>query len=87
MRETVILFFLIKLVSCKTCLTNFTKGLKLRQIDKNQSFKNEKSCKFVKEHFGNESFSFNPIYDGPFRGCSRSHISYKDQTWHSYNVT
>ena len=26
----------------------------------------------------------NPIQDGPFRGCS--HISYNDDTWHSYTL-
>ena len=36
---------------------------------------------------------FNPIQDGHFRGCSRmgegknlSHISYSDETWHSYTL-
>ena len=26
----------------------------------------------------------NPIQDGPFRGCS--HVSYNDDTWHSYTL-
>ena len=34
---------------------------KLWQLDKTQSFKNEESCRLIKEHFGNESFSFKPV--------------------------
>ena len=37
-------------------LTNVTKGLKLRQVDKTQSLENEESCRLIKEHFGNGSF-------------------------------
>ena len=44
-----------------TYFTNVTKGLKLRQVDKTLSFKNEESCGLIKEHFGNESFSFKPV--------------------------
>ena len=44
-----------------TYFTNVTKGLKLRQVDKTQSFKNEESCRLIKEHFGNGSFSFRPV--------------------------
>ena len=38
------------------------------------------------------SFALNPIQEGLFRGCSRmgsknlSHISYNDETWHSYTL-
>ena len=32
-----------------------------RQVDKTQSFKNEESCRLIKEHFGNGSFSFNLV--------------------------
>ena len=49
---------------CKTLntyFTNVTKGLKLRQVDKTLSFKNEESCGLIKEHFGNGSFSFKPV--------------------------
>ena len=31
--------------------TNVTKGLKLLQVDKTQSFENEESCMLIKEHF------------------------------------
>ena len=44
-----------------TYFTNVNKDLTLRQIDKTQSFKNEKSCGLIKEHFGNGSFSFKPV--------------------------
>ena len=44
-----------------TYFTDVTKGLKLRQIDKTQSFKNEESCRLIREHFGNGSFSFSPV--------------------------
>ena len=44
-----------------TYFTNVTKGLKLRQVDKIQPFKNEESCGLIKEHFGNGSFSFKPV--------------------------
>ena len=49
---------------CKTLntyFTNVTKGLKLRQVDKTQSFKNKESCGLTKEHFRNGSFSFKPV--------------------------
>ena len=46
----------------KTYFTNATKGLKLRQENKTQPFKNEESCRLIKERFGNESFSFKPVY-------------------------
>ena len=36
--------------------TNINKGLKLQQVDKAQSFKNEESCGLIKEYFGNGSF-------------------------------
>ena len=52
-----ILSFLIKLVSCKTCLTNVTKGLKLRQVDKNQSFK---KLQVRKRAFWKREFFFQP---------------------------
>ena len=42
-------------------MTNVTKGFKLWPVDKGQSFKNEESCKLMKEHFGKGSFSFRPV--------------------------
>ena len=52
--------------NCKifnTYSTNVTKGRKLRQVDKTQSFENEGSCRLIKEpnYFGNGSFSFKPV--------------------------
>ena len=44
-----------------TYFTNVTKGLKLRQIEKTQSLKNEESCGLLKKHFGKGSFSFIPV--------------------------
>ena len=44
-----------------TFFTNVTKGLKLRQVDKTHSSENEESCRLIKEHFGNGSFSFKPV--------------------------
>ena len=40
-------------------LPTLTKGLKLQHIGKTWFFKNDESCRLTKEHFGNESFSFN----------------------------
>ena len=39
-----------------TYITNVTKGLKFRQVDKTQSTENEESCRLIKEHFRNRSF-------------------------------
>ena len=44
-----------------TYFTNVTKGLKLRQVGKTKSFKNEENCGSIKEHFGNGVFSFKPV--------------------------
>ena len=44
-----------------TYFTNVTKGFKLRQVDKTQSLKNEESCRLIKDHFRNGSFSFKPV--------------------------
>ena len=41
--------------------TNITKGLNLRESTGNINFKNEESCKKIKENFGNETFSFETI--------------------------
>ena len=41
--------------------TNITKGLNLRETTGNINFENEKSCKKIKENFGNETFSFETI--------------------------
>ena len=42
-------------------MTNITKGLNLRESTGNINFENEKSCKKIKESFGNENFSFKTI--------------------------
>ena len=44
-----------------TYFTNITKGLKLRQIEKTQSLKNEEGCGLLKNHFGKGNFSFKPV--------------------------
>ena len=44
-----------------TYLPNVTKGLKLGQVDKSQSFENEESCRLLRENFGGERFSFKLI--------------------------
>ena len=44
-----------------TYFTNVTKGLKLRQVDKFQSFENEEICRLIRENYGGESFSFKSI--------------------------
>ena len=44
-----------------TYFTNVTKGLKLWQVDKSQSFENEGNCKLIRENYGGESFSFKSI--------------------------
>ena len=38
--------------------TNITKELNLLESTGNINFENEKSCKKIKENFGNETFSF-----------------------------
>ena len=44
-----------------TYFTNVKKGLKLRQVDKTQSFQNEESCRLIKDHSGNGTFFFKPV--------------------------
>ena len=47
--------------TCKvfnTYFTYVTKSIKLREVDKTQSFKNKGSCRLIKMHFENGSFSF-----------------------------
>ena len=41
--------------------TNITKELNLLESTGNINFENEKSCKKIKENFGNETFSFETI--------------------------
>ena len=44
-----------------TYFKNVIKGLKIRQVDKSQSFENEESCRLIRDIYGGESFSFKPI--------------------------
>ena len=44
-----------------TYFTNITKDLKLRQVDESQSFKNEESCRLIRENYSGGSFSFKSI--------------------------
>ena len=44
-----------------TYFTNVTKGLNLRALEKDYSFENEESYRLMKDHYGNEIFSLQPI--------------------------
>ena len=44
-----------------TYFKNVIKGLKIRQVDKSQSFENEESCRLIRDIYGGEIFSFKPI--------------------------
>ena len=44
-----------------TYFKNVIKGLKIRQLDKCQSFENGVSCRLIRDIYGGESFSFKPI--------------------------
>ena len=62
------------------------KDLAKRLLIKSLFIKHFTLLRFVKENFDFQVF--NPIQDGPFRGCSRmggflAHLTYNDETWHS----
>ena len=69
-----------------TYFKNVIKGLKIRQVDKSQSFKNEESCRLIRDIYGGESFSFKPISKDNILKQSKNYLQTKDQSQMTYNL-